>query len=92
MPYIPAQGICDYCGKDTGEKTNNISITIRDSEDVIFEYWNKGYYCPECAEKLIDGILSSMPVPERYDDDFSDSDKCIELEKEIIKEQTDSWK
>lgn len=87
MPYIPAQGICDYCGKDTGENTNHISITIRDDNEIIFEYWNKGYYCPKCAEKLIDGILSSIPVPERYDDDFRDESCCLDIENKIISSQ-----
>ena len=90
MPFYPAHGTCDYCGCDI-QDTDYINIVVhapmswQDNEHgVVFEYWNKGAYCYDCLEKLSDAIMNAIPVPERYDNAFSNENKCIEIEKNLI--------
>ena len=90
MTFCQSHGTCDYCGCDIDDY-GCISIVIKapmswqDNEHgVAFEYWNKGVYCHDCLGKLTDAIIESIAVPERYDDDFRNENKCIDIEKNLI--------
>lgn len=71
---------CDSCGK-VFDKRRGCYLTFRSDDDIIFEWWNRGDYCPECLCKLANGIMDSFPVAERY---MADSLK-IPMELEVIK-------
>ena len=36
---------------------------------------------------LVDAIARAIPVPERYDDEFCDHDRCVECEVGLINSQ-----
>ena len=71
---------CDSCG-EVFYKRKDCYLTFRSGDDIIFEWWNRGDYCPECLCKLANGIVDSFPVAERY---MADSLK-IPMELEVIK-------
>ena len=57
---------CDSCGKELWER-QECSLVFRANDEITFEYWTRGDYCPECLLKLANGIVRSIPVAERYD-------------------------
>lgn len=65
MKEIVESFSCDACGKVFNER-NSCSLTFRAGDDITFEWWNTGDYCPECLCKLADGIVNRIPVAERY--------------------------
>ena len=78
---------CDYCGKEFW-KRQECSLVFRAEEDITFEYWTHGDYCPECLVKLANGITRAIPVAERYDKDETKIPKelaviAAEIEREV---------
>lgn len=77
---------CDCCGTEIDDKAS-ASITVRLNGDICYEWWAKGDYCEHCASMLVDAIARAIPVPERYDDEFCDHDRCVEREVGLINSQ-----
>ncbi len=77
---------CDCCGAEIDDKAR-ASITVRLNGDIYYEWWAKGDYCEHCAGMLVDAITRAIPVPERYDDEFRDHNRCVECETNLIAQQ-----
>lgn len=60
--------ICDNCGREFYDR-KGCSLVFRADEDITFEWWTRGDYCPECNVLLANAICNSFPVAERYEDD-----------------------
>lgn len=73
---------CDSCGELFPER-KECSLTFKAGGDVIFEWWNRGDYCPECLSKLAKGIVNSFPVAERYEREA----RKIPMELAVIKKK-----
>jgi hypothetical protein len=79
---------CGSCGTDIEGTSVKPSIAIRNQDgDLVFESIAKGTYCEDCAEKLIDAIIGSMPVPDRKDPKAHDTDAMLKIEKALIESQ-----
>lgn len=81
---------CDCCGRkllDGELERSYIAITIRLGDDISFEWWSKGEYCPECRDALCDEIEHAIPVPERYCTQFQDEDVAKAIELALIKKR-----
>ncbi len=80
--------VCDCCGvklMDGELERTSMSLSIRVGEDVEYEWWNKGEYCGSCSDALFGAIYDGIPVPERCDKHFRDSDVEKAIEVAIIK-------
>lgn len=76
---------CDACGHEFSERMT-CSLEFRANDDVTFEWWNRGDYCPDCLRRLANGICRSIPVAERYADDA----KKIPSELAVIEGEVDA--
>lgn len=71
---------CDSCGA-TFDERKTCALTFRAGDDITFEWWNRGDYCPECLCKLANGIVNSFPIAERYQPDSLK----VPMELEVIR-------
>lgn len=75
---------CDNCGKPIHMDDSNITyLTIYSADQVEFEWWPKGDYCPSCLKKLVNGVIETLVIPDRYDKVIEEAQ--IEIEKGLIK-------
>lgn len=78
---------CDACGKELVSVPEAVlAITVRgpvfSSDDIAFEWCAVGDYCEECGKKLLNEVIKSLPVPERYD--RVTRDDRLAVEKRLI--------
>lgn len=78
---------CDCCGAEIDDKTS-LSATMHLGGEVLFEWWVCGDYCAQCARRLAEALVGEMPMPERYDNGFKDTEGRIRREVEMIREAT----
>lgn len=75
---------CNCCGKPIHmEDSENAYLVIHSAGEVVFEWWPKGDYCPSCLKKLVNGVIETLVVPDRYD--RINEKAQIEIEKGLIK-------
>lgn len=75
---------CDCCGKPIHmEDSEDAYLVIHSAGEVVFEWSPKGDYCPSCLRKLVNGVIETLVVPDRYDK--VNKKAQIEIEKGLIK-------
>lgn len=88
MGWIPGHGACDACGAAIDEKPDVVGVVIYGPDedgwyDNVYEWQSQGVYCPCCARKLADGIVSLTRFPVTlYGENNS---KAIKSEISLIK-------
>lgn len=82
--------VCDCCGAEIDDKTS-LSVTMHLGGEVWFEWWVCGDYCAQCARRLAEAIVDEMPMPERYDNGFQDTEGRIRREVEMIREAANDY-
>lgn len=81
---------CDCCGAEIDDKTS-LSVTMHLGGEVWFEWWVCGDYFAQCARRLAEALVDEMPMPERYDNAFQDTEGRIRREVEMIREAANDY-